>query len=72
MIEVYMTNRTILLKTLADRGLPQGTLVQVCVCSLYTFSWRILRGSGDNCGGEFDCNATRQLAGDNEKAGAGD
>lgn len=24
MIEVYMTNRTILLKTLADRGLPQG------------------------------------------------
>ena len=30
MIEVYMTNRTILLKTLADRGLPQGTLVQVC------------------------------------------
>lgn len=26
MIEVYMTNRTILLKSLADRGLPQGEI----------------------------------------------
>ena len=38
MIEVYMTNRTILLKTLADRGLPQG-FVQLKFLFINMQSW---------------------------------
>ena len=35
MIEVYMTNRTVLLKTLSDRGIPQGNFPTLKVSKIY-------------------------------------